>query len=159
MNNGVCSRRVRLGVSVCVRRPGCDTSPPPDGYGPASVGSEVNLPRSLCVQAVGCTASGLGRYVASSVSGLLRSSAHVRQARSPRLRCRPGVAVITLGRPPHRARGGHTHRRRSPEGETIPRIFRIYEHFRRVRPHLAGDGPRPVRAGSGLPLGFCPECP
>jgi hypothetical protein len=24
-------------------------------------------------------------------------------------------------------------------------------------PHLAGDGPRPVRAGSGLALGFWPE--
>jgi hypothetical protein len=85
------------------------------------------------------------------VSGLLRSSAHVRQARSPRLRCRPGVAVINLGRLPHRARGGHTHRRRPRGGDHSAHIPN-YKHFRRVRPHLAGDGPRPVRAGSGLPL-------
>ena len=36
-----------------------------------------------------------------------RNSAHVRQARSPCLRCCPRVAVTPLSRPPHRARGGH----------------------------------------------------
>jgi hypothetical protein len=41
------------------------------------------------------------------VSGLLRQAAHVRQARSCRPTCCPRVAVITLGRPPRRARGGH----------------------------------------------------
>ena len=45
--------------------------------------------------------------VTSSVSGLLRDSAHVRQARSRCLRCCPRVAVVSLSRPPHRARGGH----------------------------------------------------
>jgi len=29
----------------------------------------------------------------------------------------------------------------------------------RDRPHRAEDGPRPVKAGSGLALVFCPECP
>ena len=37
--------------------------------------------------------------------------------------------------------------------EIIPRMFRIMKHPRDC-PHLAGDGPRPVRAGSGLALGF-----
>ena len=45
--------------------------------------------------------------VTSSVSGLLRELAHVRQARSRCLRCCPGLTVITLSRPSHRARGGH----------------------------------------------------
>lgn len=45
--------------------------------------------------------------VASSVSGLVRDSAHLRQARPRCLRCCPGVTVTTLGRPPHRAREGH----------------------------------------------------
>jgi hypothetical protein len=35
----------------------------------------------------------------------------------------------------------------------IPRIFRIME-IPRDRLHLARDDPRPVRAGSGLALGF-----
>lgn len=48
-----------------------------------------------------------GSRPVSAVSGLLRDSAHVRQARSRYLRCCPGVAVITLGRPPRRARNGH----------------------------------------------------
>jgi hypothetical protein len=43
----------------------------------------------------------------SSVSGLLADLAHVRQARSRWPRSCPRVAVITLGRPPHRARCGH----------------------------------------------------
>ena len=43
----------------------------------------------------------------SSVSGLLRDSAHLRHARPRCLRCCPGVTVTTLGRPPHRAREGH----------------------------------------------------
>ena len=37
--------------------------------------------------------------------------------------------------------------------EIIPRIFRIMK-LPRDRLHGAGDGPRPVRAGSGLALGF-----
>jgi hypothetical protein len=41
------------------------------------------------------------------VSGLLRDSAHVHEARSRCQRCCPGVAVISLDRPPHRARGRH----------------------------------------------------
>jgi hypothetical protein len=41
------------------------------------------------------------------VSGLLTELAHVGQARSRCLRCCPGVAVVALGRLPHRARGGH----------------------------------------------------
>ncbi len=45
--------------------------------------------------------------VSSSVSGLLRDSTHVRQARSRCLRCCPRVAMIPLSRPLHRARGGH----------------------------------------------------
>ena len=53
------------------------------------------------------TLSGPSPDLTSSVSGLLRGLAHVRQARSPRLLCYPGVAGVTLGRPPHRARGGH----------------------------------------------------
>jgi len=40
-------------------------------------------------------------------SGLLRDSTHVRQARSPCLRCCPGVTVVILGRLPHQAREGH----------------------------------------------------
>jgi hypothetical protein len=47
--------------------------------------------------------------VTSSVSGLLSNQAHVRQARSWCLCCCPGVTVITLSRPPHRARSGHAH--------------------------------------------------
>ena len=45
----------------------------------------------------------------SSVSSLLGDLAHLRRAwlRCPR-HC-PGVAVTTLGRPSHRARGGHAH--------------------------------------------------
>ena len=53
------------------------------------------------------TLSGPSPDLASSVSGLLGNLAHVRQARSRCLRCCPGVAVTTLSRPPHRARGGH----------------------------------------------------
>ena len=54
----------------------------------------------------GGTAAGL---VTSSVSGLLRDSAYLRQARSRRLPCYPGVAATTLDRPLKRARGGHDH--------------------------------------------------
>ena len=43
----------------------------------------------------------------SSVSGLLGCLVHLRQARSQCLRRCPGMTVMTLGRPPHRARGGH----------------------------------------------------
>ena len=82
----------------------------------------------------------------SSLSGLLRDSAHVRQARSRCLRCCPGMTVTALGRPPHRAHGGHAHGSggrfwdlansarcvngldwitHPPDGKFIPRIFRI----------------------------------
>jgi len=47
--------------------------------------------------------------VTASVSGILRDSSHLRQARSRCLRCCPRVAVTALGLPPHRARGGHAH--------------------------------------------------
>jgi hypothetical protein len=47
--------------------------------------------------------------VTSSVSGILRDSSHLCQARSRCLRCCPRVTVTTLGLPPHRARGGHAH--------------------------------------------------
>src|SRR6266536_5222536 len=43
----------------------------------------------------------------------------------------------------------------SRTAKIIPRIFRIMETV----PYHAGDGPRPVRAGSGLALGFWPEWP
>jgi hypothetical protein len=90
------------------------------------------------------TLSGPSPDLTSSV-GLLHDSAHLRQARSRRLPCYPGVAVTTLDRPPERARGGHDHdsggrqlhlanlcglpaRTRSPRSRAariIPRIFRI----------------------------------
>jgi hypothetical protein len=53
------------------------------------------------------TIQGPSPDLTSSVSGLLRDSAHVRQARSRCLRCCPGMTVTTLGRPPHRAHEGH----------------------------------------------------
>jgi hypothetical protein len=34
----------------------------------------------------------------------------------------------------------------------MPRMFRIMNRL-----HLAGDGPRPVRAGSGMTFGFWPK--
>jgi len=45
--------------------------------------------------------------VTSPVPGLLSDLAHVRQARSRCPQCCPGVTVTALGRPSHRARGGH----------------------------------------------------
>jgi hypothetical protein len=53
------------------------------------------------------TLSGPSPDLTSSVSGLLRDSADVRQARSRCLRCCPGVTLRAPGRPSHRARGGH----------------------------------------------------
>ena len=47
------------------------------------------------------TLSGPSPDLTSSVSGLLDNLAYVRQARLRCLRCCPGVAVITLSRPPH----------------------------------------------------------
>jgi hypothetical protein len=61
----------------------------------------------LVAVACGICVARLAGLVTSSVSGLLRDSAHVRQARSRCLRCCPGMTVTTLGRPPHRAREGH----------------------------------------------------
>jgi hypothetical protein len=46
----------------------------------------------------------LADLVTSSVSGLLRNSAHVRKARSQCLQCCPGVAVIVRSRPPNHTR-------------------------------------------------------
>jgi hypothetical protein len=46
-------------------------------------------------------------WATSSVSGLLRDQAQVGKSRSRGLRSYPRVAVVALGRPPHRARGGH----------------------------------------------------
>ena len=51
--------------------------------------------------------SGIAEPVTSSVSGLLGEQAHVRKATSRCLRCCPEGAVVALGRPPQRARGGH----------------------------------------------------
>ena len=42
----------------------------------------------------------------SSLSGQFGAAAYARHARSRCLRCCPGEAVVALGRPPHRARGG-----------------------------------------------------
>jgi hypothetical protein len=87
--------------------------------------------------------------VTSSVSGLLRDSAHLHQARSRCSRPLPRVAVITLDRPPDRARDGHAHGSGgggshlsnlrilpawirlliSPAANVISRIFRIMETF------------------------------
>jgi hypothetical protein len=43
---------------------------------------------------------------------------------------------------------------RLPSGRDHSVHIPDHEHFRRDRPQHAGDGPRPVRAGSGLALGF-----
>jgi len=50
---------------------------------------------------------GPSQSLTSSVSGLLRDSAHVHRARPRCLRYCSGVAVMNLGLPPHRARGGY----------------------------------------------------
>ncbi len=63
--------------------------------------------------------------VTSSVSGLLGDVAYVRQARSRCLRCCPGVAVVAIGRPSHRARGGHDF------------LIRRSRHIGQDRPSLA----------------------
>ena len=62
---------------------------------------------ALDIEGKHVTIQGPSPDLTSSVSGLLRDSAHVRQARSRCLRCYPGMTVTTLGRPPHRAREGH----------------------------------------------------
>jgi hypothetical protein len=41
-----------------------------------------------------------------------------------------------------------------PDGQGHSAHVPDHGYFRRDRPHLGGDGPRPVRAGSGLALGF-----
>jgi len=95
------------------------------------------------------TIQGPSPDLTSSVSGLLRDSAHLHQARSRCSRPLPRVAVITLDRPPDRARDGHadgsgrggSHLSNlrilpawirlliSPAANIIPRIFRIMETF------------------------------
>jgi hypothetical protein len=79
-------------VAACFPRPRpCDHRSPDGRY--------VSPSSATCLQF----------RLTSSVSGLLRDSVDLRQARSRRLPCYPGVAVITPGRPPERARGGHDH--------------------------------------------------
>jgi hypothetical protein len=73
--------------------------------GHGSVMRRPGLRRPMAV--VTCGTAGWPSLVTSSVSGLLRDSAHVRQSRSRGSRCCPGVTVMTLGLPPDRARGGH----------------------------------------------------
>jgi hypothetical protein len=51
--------------------------------------------------------SGPSPDLTSSVSGLLGELAYVHQARPQRPSCCPGLTAIAVGRPPHRARGGH----------------------------------------------------
>ena len=63
---------------------------------------------ALDIEGKRVTIQGPSPDLPSSASGLLRDSAHVRHARLRYLRCCPGVAVITLGRPPRRARGGRS---------------------------------------------------
>jgi hypothetical protein len=86
------------------------------------------------------------REVTSSVSGILRDSSHLRQARSRCLRCCPRVAVTTLGLPPHRARGGHAHlgqmQRFGPSSRlvTIGRVKALMV-FKTVRNLPSADAP------------------
>ena len=60
---------------------------------------------ALDIEGKHVTIQGPSPDLTSSVSGLLRDSAHVRQVRSRCLRCCTRVAVIPLSRPSHRARG------------------------------------------------------
>ena len=104
------------------------------------------------------TLSGPSSDLTSSVSGLLRDSAHLHQARSRCSRPLPRVAAITLDRPPDRARDGHAHSSGgggshlsnlrilpawirlliSPAANIIPRIFRIMETFSATARTLQG---------------------
>ncbi len=73
----------------------------------------------------------------SSLSGLLGDVAYVRQARSRCLRCCPGVTVVALGRPSHRARGGHDLQiRRCPCGR--PSLSRSVRDLGLVSPGCPG---------------------
>jgi hypothetical protein len=67
--------------------------------------------------------------------------------RSPAVRSSEFVRPVCLDSIAHRM-GRRDHSAYIPDHETA-----------RDRLHGAGDGPRPVRAGSGLALGFWPECP
>jgi hypothetical protein len=62
---------------------------------------------ALDIEGKHVTIQGPSPDLTSSVSGLLRDLAHVRQGRRRCLWCCPGLTVMTLGRPPHRAREGH----------------------------------------------------
>ena len=62
---------------------------------------------ALDIEGKHVTVQGPSPDLTSSVSGLLRHLAYMRQPRSRHLRCCPRVAVVSLSRPPHRARGGH----------------------------------------------------
>ncbi len=132
---------------------------------------------ALDIEGKHVTIQGPSPDLTSSVSGLLRDSAHVRQARLRCLRCCPEVTVITLGRRPHRARGGHVHGsgghlcdlanlRRLPAWtrsficrvvEIISRIFGIIELPLTARTVLGWPASGPGRLR--LALVFWPECP
>jgi hypothetical protein len=62
---------------------------------------------ALDIEGKHVTIQGPSPDLTTSVSDLLRDSAHVRQARSRCLRRCLRVTVIALSRPPYRARGGH----------------------------------------------------
>ena len=79
----------------------------------------------------------------SSLSGLLRDLAYVRQARSRCLDGCPGVAVMALGGPPHRARGGHGARR--PGARRLLVLARTRHPSLGAHPLAVGHPP-----GSGL---------
>ena len=89
---------------------------------------------------------------AGIVSGLLRDSAHLRQARSRRLACYPGVAVITLDRPPNRAR---SRLRRPPlrsrELHDLPARARSFIHSDTgFIPRISGSWPRDCPQLAGM---------
>ena len=85
------------------------------------------------------------------MSGLLGDVAYVHQARSRCLRCCPGVTVVALDRPSHRARGGH---------DLLIRrfLYRRPDPFRAV--HDLGLVSSGCPGGSGAPKGCsCPWLP
>ena len=95
----------RSPVAALTLANGCRASRPNLGVSraaPHPAASRARIRAPICL-----LTRGIAVWVTGSVSGLLRDLAHVRQASSPGVRCYPGVAVITLSRPPHRARGGH----------------------------------------------------
>jgi hypothetical protein len=85
------------------------------------------------------------------VSGLLGDVAYVHQARSRCLRCCPGVTVVALDRPSHRARGGHDLLIRSYlRGRSSP--FGTVCDIGRVSAHCSGKSEEPEsRTSAWLP--------